>query len=375
VFGPERKRSHGRPRYRLVDEKLALELDISSTYCIPVKARALRKSNDADKEEWDVIDDGQLPSSSTAVRLLSSGYEGSKSSTLKPVSSSTFLLKPPPSHLAHSPLRKAPPTKAPRFHVVLSPTKTKKPKKVGKISQHPKRHAKSSVNSPHFTKKRAPEEVAPDVTTPSNHAHDPFKRTRSSPIFSADVATVSVEERDSSPASQKERKRRRCMRCVENGGSIAQATVCAGSKGRFGREFCEFFDPEGHKVKEFDEPRSPVRTTPSGRKPRRCLKCVENGRTEIESMDCPGAQGRHGQKGCIYFPQHDEQHRAEEGTESGKEDEFRTVVFSEESRVEVMLDTTNRKRKRGLVEESDRLDGEAHPRKSLRTTSSVSYAE
>merc|ERR1712232_372209 len=39
-FGPERKRSYGRPRYRLVNEKHGKELDISSMYCIPVKSKA-----------------------------------------------------------------------------------------------------------------------------------------------------------------------------------------------------------------------------------------------------------------------------------------------------------------------------------------------
>ena len=56
VFGPERKRSHGRPRWRLVDESLGREVDTSSTFCEPVKAKALKRTVDADKEEWDVID-------------------------------------------------------------------------------------------------------------------------------------------------------------------------------------------------------------------------------------------------------------------------------------------------------------------------------
>jgi hypothetical protein len=63
VFGPERPRSQGRPKWRLVDEKLGQELDISSTFCIPVRSKALRKTADADKEEWDILDDS--PKSST----------------------------------------------------------------------------------------------------------------------------------------------------------------------------------------------------------------------------------------------------------------------------------------------------------------------
>jgi hypothetical protein len=73
VFGPERKRSNGRIRWRLVDEKLGKELDISSGYCIPVRSKALKKTADADKEEWDILDGvgvgapggmGDVPSSS-----------------------------------------------------------------------------------------------------------------------------------------------------------------------------------------------------------------------------------------------------------------------------------------------------------------------
>lgn len=56
VFGPDRKRSNGRPRWRLVDEKLGQELDLSSMYCIPVRSKALKKTVDADKEEWDIMD-------------------------------------------------------------------------------------------------------------------------------------------------------------------------------------------------------------------------------------------------------------------------------------------------------------------------------
>ena len=56
VFGPERKKSQGRPRWRLVDESLGQELDISSMFCIPVKSRTMKKTADADKEEWDILD-------------------------------------------------------------------------------------------------------------------------------------------------------------------------------------------------------------------------------------------------------------------------------------------------------------------------------
>ncbi len=56
TFGPERKRSNGRPKWRLVDEKEGRELDLSSMYCIPVRSKAVKKTVDADKEEWDILD-------------------------------------------------------------------------------------------------------------------------------------------------------------------------------------------------------------------------------------------------------------------------------------------------------------------------------
>ena len=56
VFGPERKSSSGRPKWRLVDESLGQELDMSSMYCTPVRSKAVKKTVDADKEEWDILD-------------------------------------------------------------------------------------------------------------------------------------------------------------------------------------------------------------------------------------------------------------------------------------------------------------------------------
>ena len=57
IFGPDRKKSGGCPKWRLVDENLGHEIDISSIFCIPVKSKALKKTADADKEEWDILDE------------------------------------------------------------------------------------------------------------------------------------------------------------------------------------------------------------------------------------------------------------------------------------------------------------------------------
>lgn len=67
VIGAERQRSEGRPKYRLVDEGLGKELDISSSFCIPVRSKALKKTADADKEEWDILDDNIESSSTNAT--------------------------------------------------------------------------------------------------------------------------------------------------------------------------------------------------------------------------------------------------------------------------------------------------------------------
>jgi HMG (high mobility group) box/LysM domain len=46
----------GRPKWKLVDERLCQEIDISSRYVIPVESRETKRSPNADKEEWDIID-------------------------------------------------------------------------------------------------------------------------------------------------------------------------------------------------------------------------------------------------------------------------------------------------------------------------------
>jgi hypothetical protein len=61
VFGPERKKSQGRTKWRLVHESFGHELDISSMFCIPLRSKALKRTADADKEEWDILDGCDLP--------------------------------------------------------------------------------------------------------------------------------------------------------------------------------------------------------------------------------------------------------------------------------------------------------------------------
>lgn len=75
IFGPERKRSHGRPKWRLVDEKLGKELDLSSMYCIPVRSKAVKKTVDADKEEWDILDGTPMDYASTDMKSFDALHE------------------------------------------------------------------------------------------------------------------------------------------------------------------------------------------------------------------------------------------------------------------------------------------------------------
>lgn len=61
TFGENKSKSAGRPIWKLVDEDLGNEIDVSSSYCIPVNVRSIKRTADADKEEWDIIDDGSTP--------------------------------------------------------------------------------------------------------------------------------------------------------------------------------------------------------------------------------------------------------------------------------------------------------------------------
>jgi hypothetical protein len=202
-FGPDRKRSYGRPRYRLVDEKLGKELDISSMYCIPVKSKALKRTVDADKEEWDIVDG--------AVTLVK---EDVVTDTTSDVSCSGTT------------------------SAVDSTRKT--------LSKQPKFRSRTAV-------KPLNGKIA--IGSASRHSQDPLKRTRGSPAGrKRRVEEISVAERAAaakiiaSPA--RGRQRRRCMRCIDNGAPSSQAVECLGAKGRFGRDACEHFDANGASRKE-----------------------------------------------------------------------------------------------------------------------------
>jgi LysM domain len=79
MFGIDKPKACGRAKWRLVDESFGHEVDLSSSYCIPVKSRSMRKTLDADKEEWDIVDDGTDP---TALSRMSSTGDLSRQSSV-----------------------------------------------------------------------------------------------------------------------------------------------------------------------------------------------------------------------------------------------------------------------------------------------------
>ena len=200
-FGPDRKRSYGRPRYRLVDEKLGKELDISSTYCIAVKSKALKRTADADKEEWDILDgpvtlvknDVTTGKTSEIPQTTGAGAVGVKRKTLS--KQPKFRSRPPVKPLG------------------------------GKIA----------------------------IGSTPRHSQDPLKRTRGSPVGrKRRVEEISMAERAAASkiaSPVRGRQRRRCMRCVDNGALSSVAVECLGAKGRFGRDACEYFDANGVSLK------------------------------------------------------------------------------------------------------------------------------
>mmetsp|Transcript_6926 Transcript_6926/g.7922 ORF Transcript_6926/g.7922 Transcript_6926/m.7922 type:complete len:1045 (+) Transcript_6926:284-3418(+) len=220
-FGPERKRSHGRPRYRLVDETLGKELDISSMYCIPVKSKALKRTVDADKEEWDIIDGPVTLSKKCVVIDTNSTLNGSSVGLSQNISDQDNM-----SNLSDS--------------AFGSTTK--------RLSKEPKFRARSPI-------KRLSGKIAIGTTAGSHHSQDLLKRTRSSPSVSGrkrSIEKISLEDkvmaREEVTDVTTPRKRRRCMRCIDNGAPPSQATECQGAKGRFGRDACEYFDHTGNQI-------------------------------------------------------------------------------------------------------------------------------
>lgn len=57
-WGDEKPKAEGRPIWMLVDESEGMEVDISASFCIPVASKAMKKTVDADEEQWDIYESG-----------------------------------------------------------------------------------------------------------------------------------------------------------------------------------------------------------------------------------------------------------------------------------------------------------------------------
>lgn len=163
-FGPERKRSHGRPRYRLVDETLGKELDISSMYCIPVKSKALKRTVDADKEEWDIIDGPVTLSKKCIVIDTNSTLNDSDVRLTQNISDQD--------------------TKSNLSDSAFGSTRKR-------LSKEPKFRARSPI-------KPSSGKIVIGTTVGSHHSQDLLKRTRSSPSVSGrkrSIEKISLEDK------------------------------------------------------------------------------------------------------------------------------------------------------------------------------------
>lgn len=68
----KKQRLIGRPKWKLVDESLCQEIDISSRYVVPVKSGETKRSANADKEEWYILEQDDEDASSEEGRRSSS---------------------------------------------------------------------------------------------------------------------------------------------------------------------------------------------------------------------------------------------------------------------------------------------------------------
>ena len=173
IFGPERKKSSGRPKWRLVDESLGKELDISSMYCIPLKSKAMRRTADADKEEWDILDFAPgVKSRDIPVDLVTPTARPIKKqpvrarSAIKPMSGKIAVIKPieaapanqeKQENIAPSPVRptRGTPRRTPtkRESIAPSPVRPTRgtPRRTSPLWSPPRKRSTPSRVSPRWT--------------------------------------------------------------------------------------------------------------------------------------------------------------------------------------------------------------------------------
>jgi hypothetical protein len=184
VFGPERKRSHGRPCWRLVDEGLCHELDISSMYCNPVKSKALKRTVDADKEEWDILDGpGESTTDGSACddSLVDVGSAGASRlrickqpkrarSAIKPLIGKVPIIQP---------IEAADVQHESRTEEMPSPLRTMQGDIVISPSSGSSRGSSDGVWSPSGRRRRKPVQV---VVSPRQRLRSPLKRSASNDL-------------------------------------------------------------------------------------------------------------------------------------------------------------------------------------------------
>ena len=89
VFGPKKKKAEGRPIWMLVGEEEGKEIDITANVCEIVKSRGMRGMDDADKEQWDILDSPSIQekrSSEKSSKLTGVYFKGSAEKAVTPES-------------------------------------------------------------------------------------------------------------------------------------------------------------------------------------------------------------------------------------------------------------------------------------------------
>ncbi len=67
IWGSDKPKCEGRPIWMLVDESEGKELDISASFCHPVKSRGMKHTADADEEQWDIPSSGHALNAAAKV--------------------------------------------------------------------------------------------------------------------------------------------------------------------------------------------------------------------------------------------------------------------------------------------------------------------
>jgi hypothetical protein len=79
-WGDEKPKAEGRPIWMLVDESEGMEVDISASFCIPVASKAMKKTVDADEEQWDIFESGPAK-----AMVVTTGTVATKKMALAPI--------------------------------------------------------------------------------------------------------------------------------------------------------------------------------------------------------------------------------------------------------------------------------------------------